>query len=784
MSSIPSAHPTTSPPSRPLVDAHPPDSLHDVPPTSTIHSFLATHHLPPYVDNGDGGAGGATRDMTFSTWASLFLHRRRGAGPQPPSPQPVIIRLDPPERFAFLRDHLESMLDPSPPDPDVLGVSAALPHNIRAFPVTDEVNDQHPLLRSTLLALSHDVVQLHHNLGWAIESVWTREEFVSPNTWVYDDELASLRRLLVANGIPVTAYKPSSTKSGSQKGAPKQASSDNAPVSPPTLNQVARKRPRSGRTPTGEKRPRDDRTVLIASPSATSSRPFTVPTLSSVVNALSSSSQPDDGDSQTVLDDDENKGVLTSLLPQTLHGGWTDFASTYSNSTGWLLAVKRRGAIPESELDKFFLHLCRPTASASMAAVAPETGVFDRTKLKIAYTSSPYGCQWSPKLMSLFAQLYQQMVMNRVPRVALCTWDRIYLFRLDADCNMLVSPPVLRDPDAQRQYHRRRLPTLDFTPVQVLTALLLNTVYLTEKENPEIPSSTGRSSDASVLYAGPEHFSAAARSTTETLDVLADSSRRNVRNSEDAPRDDQPPPTPDMDRDDPDTSLDSIPEQHWLDIEWGDYMDYEAKNKRTVHHLDRVVSGEPLPPSAASTLSLTPSHQVGAGRCGPTFRVPISPALIVKVFDCSARNPHPQRYSAPEMRAAALHEAQLYNGRLSGLQGVVVPVFYGLWEDEGAGILIALFSDAGMALGGDLAEPAPLLAAHAKAICEAYAALHGQGVVHVDVAPRHICRRGERLMLVDFEGAMAGPGGEDLQEEERAVADMVGRAAAAAALIP
>lgn len=233
-----------------------------------------------------------------------------------------------------------------------------------------------------------------------------------------------------------------------------------------------------------------------------------------------------------------------------------------------------------------------------------------------------------------------------------------------------------------------------------------------------------------------------------------------------------------------------------IHIDWGKFSPaYKGK-----HSLDLLIPGKSLP-SEAATIVLNPVSELGSGRCGTVVVLsrtgfPELPRLVAKMMGTEVNNQHqhPQQQLHPnQIEDAARNEARMY-AAITELQGTVVPYYYGLWTDPQNGMLIALMSFAGLSLGNGLASPAPLLAPYRsvpnfqccflslfltcrRPIIAAYNSLHARGVLHVDIAPRHICRRGTSIMLVDFEGSSDSDVLEsDVADERRTVECMLGSA--------
>ncbi|CAK9780213.1 hypothetical protein CC85DRAFT_283370 [Cutaneotrichosporon oleaginosum] len=117
--------------------------------------------------------------------------------------------------------------------------------------------------------------------------------------------------------------------------------------------------------------------------------------------------------------------------------------------------------------------------------------------------------------------------------------------------------------------------------------------------------------------------------------------------------------------------------------------------------------------------------------------------------------------AVPDRRAAMEREARLYTA-LQGLQGSVVPRFYGLWRGTCPSkspyrpdyeLLVMAVEDVGESLQAKVRDWAQAKE-YADAIRAAYDKLHTAGIVHNDVNLCNIMVSGPRLSLVDFEGAL------------------------------
>lgn len=241
-----------------------------------------------------------------------------------------------------------------------------MPALVNTFVVREETQDLHPLFRATILGLSQLVFDLHNNEMVNDGFEWRREELVRPGSHIYQDEASTLRRLLSSDGVQVTV--PAASKAQAKATARKSRSDDSRPsssavpvlrpTSSPTL--APSRRTAAGPDPSPSTAVTPLKRTRISSPEGPGASQLTI--------------------MQTVSDDEENDAVMKNLVPSSLHGGWCDFASSYAgNVGGWVLEIKRDGAVSEDELDLFITSLRRSTCT--MTAVAPDhSRPFDRTQ--------------------------------------------------------------------------------------------------------------------------------------------------------------------------------------------------------------------------------------------------------------------------------------------------------------------------------------------------------------------------------------------------------------------
>lgn len=122
-------------------------------------------------------------------------------------------------------------------------------------------------------------------------------------------------------------------------------------------------------------------------------------------------------------------------------------------------------------------------------------------------------------------------------------------------------------------------------------------------------------------------------------------------------------------------------------------------------------------------LHLVLGNFIGQGRTGIVFHARVNNQRVVaKVVDLTPQSPlwsHPDSYNTPAatLRAAVSGEALLYARELRPLQGVVVPVFYGMWvsthlRSSRPSLAIVLLSDSGVPIDENVAQPTQCLAQH------------------------------------------------------------------------
>ncbi|BEJ15023.1 hypothetical protein CspHIS471_0407900 [Cutaneotrichosporon sp. HIS471] len=172
---------------------------------------------------------------------------------------------------------------------------------------------------------------------------------------------------------------------------------------------------------------------------------------------------------------------------------------------------------------------------------------------------------------------------------------------------------------------------------------------------------------------------------------------------------------------------------------------------------------EPLvgPPTSANLTILTLR---GQGRSYDVYHALLGDKPVVaKICDpwLAAGEHQLNDDDAPDRRGAMEREARLYT-ELEGLQGTVMPRFYGLWRGTCPSksdyrpdyeLLVLAVEDVGESLQAKVRDWAQAKD-YTEAIRSAYDQLHDAGIVHNDVNLCNIMVSGPRLSLVDFESAL------------------------------
>ncbi|KAK8858677.1 hypothetical protein IAR55_002906 [Kwoniella newhampshirensis] len=127
---------------------------------------------------------------------------------------------------------------------------------------------------------------------------------------------------------------------------------------------------------------------------------------------------------------------------------------------------------------------------------------------------------------------------------------------------------------------------------------------------------------------------------------------------------------------------------------------------------------------------------------------------VVQVNKSSFGHPALKSLSAETVRVAIMNEHYALSGPLAGLQGTVVPQLFGLFgsvQSANEETWCAVLEDVGKRLPMTMKKDRTIR----RIIERMYDRIHAAGVLHNDVAWRHILGFGTRLRLIDFDRSIA-----------------------------
>ncbi|RSH79528.1 uncharacterized protein EHS24_001580 [Apiotrichum porosum] len=167
---------------------------------------------------------------------------------------------------------------------------------------------------------------------------------------------------------------------------------------------------------------------------------------------------------------------LIQMEVTQLSGGWSDLALV-TQGTHCLFEIKLLSALTTTAFEAFLRTLRRAPVDMSATGFEPNQPL-NRSNLAVHFTWGPdpqaADGGLSETMQKVLGQVFQQLILNRCPRLILSNWDVYVLVWLGADGRVHISRAFSR----ARDHNRRLRPNMDESPLELLVALQVLVVRL------------------------------------------------------------------------------------------------------------------------------------------------------------------------------------------------------------------------------------------------------------------------------------------------------------------